>query len=41
MKKYPEISYLMDGFVFYDGDYYERIRLAHPKRRDVDGLLFI
>ena len=24
MKKYPEISYLMDGFVFCDGDYYEQ-----------------
>lgn len=24
MKKYPEISYVMDGFVFYDGDYYEQ-----------------
>lgn len=24
MKKYPEISYQMGGFVFYDGDYYDK-----------------
>lgn len=47
MKKYPEISYLMDGFVFYDGDYYEqydgyyyKISEDFVKLCTANGLLF-
>ena len=47
MKKYPEISYFMDGFVFYDGDYYEqydgyyyKISEDFVKLCTANGLLF-
>ena len=47
MKKYPEISYLMDGFVFYDGVYYEqydgyyyKISEEFVKLCTANGLLF-
>ena len=47
MKKYPEISYLMDGFMLYDGDYYEqydgyyyKISEDFVKLCTANGLLF-
>lgn len=47
MKKYPEISYVMDRFVFYDGDYYEqydgyyyKISEDFVKLCTANGLLF-
>ena len=47
MKKYPEISYLMDRFMFYDGDYYEqydgyyyKISEDFVKLCTANGLLF-
>ena len=47
MKKYPEISYEMGGFVFYDGDYYDqydgyyyKISEDFVKLCTANGLLF-
>ena len=47
MKKYPEISYVMDRFVFYDGDYYDqydgyyyKISEDFVKLCTANGLLF-
>ena len=47
MKKYPEISYLMNSFVFYDGDYYDqydgdyyKISEDFVKLCTANGLLF-
>lgn len=47
MKKYPEISYLMNSFWFYDGDYYEsydgyyyKISEDFVKLCTANGLLF-
>ena len=47
MKKYPEISYQMGGFVFYDGDYYDqydgyyyKISEDFVKLCTANGLLF-
>ena len=41
MKKYPEISYLMNGFVLYDGVYYEEYNGYHYKISEISRKNFI